>query len=102
MPGGGGKLRAVSDYRPGTTARPLHVNLPIIRTPAIRPTPTLLTATPIAFTSNGRHTIERAAFDAGTTLGTAGYHERSQLARLYRWRSCCCTNSFNVADLLAV
>ena len=40
--------------------------------PTIRPAPTLLTATPIAFANNPRHEVDRPAFDAGTSFGTAG------------------------------
>ncbi len=40
--------------------------------PAIRPTPTLPATTPIAFANDSRHKVDRPAFDAGTTFGTAG------------------------------
>ena len=40
--------------------------------PSILPAPTLLTPTPIAFANGSRHKIDRAAFGAGPTFGTAG------------------------------
>ena len=38
----------------------------------IRPAPTLLTTAPIALANDCQHDIDRPAFDAGTSFGTAG------------------------------
>ena len=46
--------------------------LPISSGPSIRPTPTLPPTAPIALANDSRHMIDRPAFDAGTTLETAG------------------------------
>ncbi len=62
---------ALGHHGPGAPG-PVRFNLTIILAPALRPTPTLLTATPIAFAKGSRHDIDRAAFDAGTTLRNAG------------------------------
>jgi hypothetical protein len=49
--------------------------LPINSAPSIRPAPTLLTTAPVAFAKDGRYEIDDTAFDAGTTLETAGGRE---------------------------
>ncbi len=76
--GEGGELdrhqTGLGHHRPRTPC-PVHFNLTIIPASSIRPAPTLLTAAPIAFANGSGHDIDRAAFDAGTTLRDAGGRE---------------------------
>ncbi len=53
---------------------PVRLTAPPIKcASSIQPTPTILTTTPIiVFAKDFRHDIDFAAFDAGTTFGTAG------------------------------